>query len=69
MTDRGNGYLPDHDGTVYFVCPRCGCGEFDTFAQTVPADRNVRWTYEYQCSRCKTIIGLTLRGNDRSEEE
>lgn len=69
VLERGDGYLPDHDGTAYFTCPRCGCGEFDTFAQTVPADRDVRWTYEYQCARCKTIIGLTLRGNDRGEEE
>ncbi len=67
--DRGDGYLPDHDGTDYFTCPKCGCGEFDSFPQTVPADRSVRWTYEYQCSRCKTIIGLTLRGNDRGEKE
>lgn len=66
---RGDGYMPDYNGTEYFTCPRCGCGEFDSFPQTVPADRSVRWTYEHQCARCKTIIGLTLRGNDRSEKE
>lgn len=66
MTDRGNGYLPDYNGTMYFTCPRCGCGDFDSIMQTVPADRSVRWTYEYLCSRCKTIIGLTLRGSEES---
>lgn len=63
-TDRGEGYLPDHDGTMYFTCPKCGCGEFDTFPQTIPANRDVRWTYEYQCVRCKAILGLTLRGSE-----
>ena len=67
--DRGDGYLPDHGGTVYFKCPKCGCGEFDSFPQTVPAGGDVRWTYEYRCAGCKTVIGLTLRGKDRREKE
>ena len=59
MTERGKGYAP-HGGMGYFTCPSCGCGEFTTYAQSVPADRSKRWTYEYVCARCGRIMGLTL---------
>lgn len=61
MTDRGKGYAP-HGDMGYFTCPSCGCEEFTMYAQSVPADRSVRWTYEYVCTRCGKMMGLTLKG-------
>lgn len=54
-------------GMSYFSCPNCGCEEFTTYAQTVPADRSKRWTYEYTCAKCGEIMGLTLKGDDEDE--
>lgn len=59
MTERGKGYAP-HGDMKYFICPDCGCEEFTTYAQSVPADRSKRWTYEFVCAKCGRMMGLIL---------
>ena len=59
-----NGYLP-HAGQVAFRCGRCGGERFKSFAQTVPADRNQAWTFEYVCADCGQIMGLSIVSGGR----
>lgn len=63
MTDETNGYCP-HDGMGRFRCDRCGGTLFTSYAQTIPADRHRKWTYEYTCLRCGMIMGMDYKEVD-----
>jgi len=43
-----------------FKCDRCGCTKFTSRPQSVPADRKMPWTYEYECKKCGHMMGLTM---------
>ena len=58
-TKNPNGYIP-HSGMSYFVCPRCGNGEFRCPPQSVPTEYTT-WTFEHICCRCGHMIGLTIK--------
>jgi DNA-directed RNA polymerase subunit M/transcription elongation factor TFIIS len=58
-TERGKGYCP-HKGMSYMKCPECGGEEFYTYPQSIAIDSDV-WTYEYTCTKCSHIIGVTVR--------
>lgn len=52
----GIGYVP-HSGMDFVTCPKCGNGQFRCNPQSIPVDCD-KWTIEYECTRCKHIIGL-----------
>lgn len=53
----GNGYVP-HEGMDFVTCPKCGNGKFRSYPQSVNTEAK-EWTFEFECTRCKHIIGLT----------
>ena len=44
----------------YMKCPVCGGEEFYSYPQSIAIDADV-WTYEYTCTKCSHIIGVTVR--------
>lgn len=57
--DRGKGYCP-HAGMGYFKCEQCGGEEFVSYPQSISTSADV-WTYEYHCTRCGHMMGLTVK--------
>lgn len=53
----GDGYMP-HEGMDFVTCPKCGNGVFRCNPQCIPTDAKT-WTIEFECTRCKHIVGLT----------
>ena len=64
MTNESNGYCP-HEGMGRFRCEGCGGTLFTSYAQTCPADRRRKWTYEYTCLGCGMIMGMDYKEVDR----
>ena len=64
MTDESNGYCP-HEGMGKFRCEGCGGTLFTSYAQTCPADRRRKWTYEYTCLGCGMVMGMDYKEADR----
>lgn len=57
INNAENGYTP-HKGMDFFTCPKCGNGKFRSYPQSVNTEVK-EWTFEFECTRCKHIVGLT----------